>query len=161
MDSCGGGVAGCLHDRKLWRRNFVAVDLDGVGHFAENALESDFIRRELLAQGNLEFCTLRTDRSLTRWTCPARNRAEFNFLTSTTPADAGASAVPSSAEEGSTAGMGVVLAYANETQKPKEKPLPFPFVGSILDSSVLEGGEYCLIPIHSHLLWPRVFPNLF
>src|ERR1051326_9181505 len=101
MDSCGGGVAGCLHDRKLWRRNFVAVDLDGVGHFTENALESDFIRRELLAQGNLEFCTLRTDRSLTRWTCPARNRAEFNFLTSTTPADAGASAVPSSAEEGS------------------------------------------------------------
>jgi hypothetical protein len=48
MDSCGGGVAGCLHDRKLWRRNFVAVDLDGVGHFTENALESDFIRRELL-----------------------------------------------------------------------------------------------------------------
>src|ERR1041385_3051776 len=94
MDSCGGGVAGCLHDRKLWRRNFVAVDLDGVGHFAENALESDFIRRELLAQGNLEFCTLRTDRSLTRWTCPARNRAEFNFLTSTTPADAGASLSP-------------------------------------------------------------------
>ena len=151
----------CRVHRKLWRRNFVAVDLDGVGHFTENALESDFIRRELLAQGNLEFCTLRTDRSLTRWTCPARNRAEFNFLTSTTPADAGASAVPSSAEEGSTAGMGVVLAYANETQKPKEKPLPFPFVGSILDSSVLEGGEYCLIPIHSHLLWPRVFPNLF
>src|ERR1051326_9176971 len=52
-------------------------------------------------EGNLEFCTLRTDRSLTRWTCPARNRVEFNFLTSTTPADAGASAVPSSAEEGS------------------------------------------------------------
>src|ERR1051326_2305959 len=101
MDSCGGGVAGCLHDRKLWRRNFVAVDLDGVGHFAENALESDFIRRELLAQGNLEFCTLRTDRSLTRWTCPARNRAEFNCLTTPPPADAGASAVPSSAEEGS------------------------------------------------------------
>ena|ERR1051326_7337101 len=141
MDSCGGGVAGCLHDRKLWRRNFVAVDLDGVGHFAENALESDFIRRELLAQGNLEFCTLRTDRSLTRWTCPARNRTEFNFLTSTTPADAGASSVPSSAEEGSTAGMGVVLAYANETQKPKEKPLPFPFVGSHFGQQCFQGGE--------------------
>src|ERR1051326_1023783 len=38
--------------------------------------------------------------------------------------------------------MGVVLAYANETQKPKEKPLPFPFVGSILDSSAKnEGGR--------------------
>jgi hypothetical protein len=41
--------------------------------------------------------------------------------------------------------MGVVLAYANETQKPKEKPLPFPFVGSILDSSVLcEEGNFAL-----------------
>jgi hypothetical protein len=36
--------------------------------------------------------------------------------------------------------MGVVLAYANETQKPKEKPLPFPFVGSILDSSARKEG---------------------
>jgi hypothetical protein len=36
--------------------------------------------------------------------------------------------------------MSVVLAYANETQKPKEKPLPFPFVASILDSSAAEEG---------------------
>ena len=36
--------------------------------------------------------------------------------------------------------MGVVLAYANETQKLKEKPLPFPFVESILDSSAFEEG---------------------
>src|ERR1051326_8739679 len=89
MDSCGGGVAGVSTWSQIVEKKFRRSRL---GRCRALHRKRPRVRlhpyRTPAQEGNLEFCTLRTDRSLTRWTCPARNRAEFNFLTSTTPADA-------------------------------------------------------------------------